>query len=199
MIRDESLICEINELWSPVYPFLARHVLEASGLAGGEVLDLGPFAGGVAVEILTRGEGFRAVVQDEAAPVLRWAGIRAGERGVAARLAMREAPLGTLPWTEGRFDLVLVRGAFFFVTPALLREVGRVLHPGGLAWVGGGYGPGTPAGVIETIADRSRRLNADLGKRLVSPAEARVLIEDAGLGSRGRVEEAGGLWIEVRG
>ena len=54
MTRDGDLIEQINTLWLPVYPFMAGHLLAASGVRSGKLLDLGPFAGGIAVSLLTR-------------------------------------------------------------------------------------------------------------------------------------------------
>ena len=42
----------------------------------------------------------------------------------------------------------------------LLQEVFRVLKDGGMAFIGGGFGKGTPRELIDEIADESRQLNA---------------------------------------
>ncbi|MFU8856170.1 MAG: NTP transferase domain-containing protein [Deferrisomatales bacterium] len=198
-LRDPVILRELNDLWGSVYPWLAGHLLAAAGSTSGRLLELGPFSGGISVEVLVRCEGFEAVVQDEGDPVLRWAEVRARSHGVGSRLRTRRDSLVPLPWPDGCFDVVVVRGAFFFLGPDLLREVHRVLRPGGFGWVGGGYGPGTPEEVIRPMADLSRQLNGALGKRWVSAPGAAQLVEDAGLRDNARVSGEGGLWIEVRG
>ncbi len=198
LARDEDVIREINELWRPIYPHMAEHVLAASGLRRGAALDLGPFAGGLAVELLVRCDGLRAWLLDECPEVPRWARECARQRGVAHRLGVVRAGFGGVPVRDRAFDLVTVRGAFFFLGPDLLREIRRVLRPGGFAWVGGGYGPLTPASAIAPIAGASRRLNEAIGKRRLSAGGLKALAEAAGLGCRARVVEEGGLWLEVR-
>ena len=198
MTRDEGVIEEINTLWLPIYPHMAEHLLAASGAAGGRFLDLGPFAGGLALNILWKSERFLVSVIDEAESVLRWVEERAAEGGYVSRLTTRRRPLEPIPEPDAAFDLVAVRGAFFFLTPFLLREVRRVLRPGGFGWVGGGYGPATPEAVIAPIAERSKALNDAIGKRRVTEEEARALVSEAGLDRCARVSAAGGLWIEVR-
>jgi SAM-dependent methyltransferase len=197
--RDERTIAELAGLWTPVYPYLAEHLLAASGVTGGRLLELGPFAGGIALHVLWRSEAFLATVLAEEEAPLRWVEERAAEGGYVSRLTTRRMPLDPLPEPSASFDLVALRGAFFLLTPSLLREVARVLRPGGFAWVGGGYGPTTPASVIAPIADRSRELNAALGKRRVTRGDAERLAAEAGLAGRSTVREEGGLWIEVRG
>lgn len=198
MIRDEVIIREINALWLPVYPYMADHLLAASGVSGGRFLDLGPFAGGLALAILRKCETLVVTVIDESELVLRWVEDKAAEGGYRSRLTTRRRPIDPIPEADAAFDLVAVRGAFFFLTPTLLRQVKRVLRPGGFGWVGGGYGPTTPDEVIAPIAHRSRMLNEAVGKRRITPEDARVMAGIAGLKECTRVVSEGGLWLEVR-
>ncbi|MBI4488377.1 MAG: class I SAM-dependent methyltransferase, partial [Deltaproteobacteria bacterium] len=194
MRRDEDLIEQINTLWLPVYPFMADHLLAASGVRSGKVLDLGPFAGGIALSLLAKSPGFDAKVVDESERVLRSTIQWAREKGCSSRLAVQRAPVETIFEPDRSFDVVTVRGAFFFLTPLLLREVKRVLRPGGFGWVGGGYGPLTPNEVIAPIADRSKRLNEELGKRRMTTKKCKELLASAGLASCANVSTDGGLW-----
>ena len=199
MIRDEGIIEEINSLWVSVYPFMAEYVFAVSGVRSGDVLDLGPFAGGLAGSLLAKGTGLRAKVVDESGRVLGWAAQWASDLGCSSRLTTRCAPIEPIPEVDASFDIVMVRGAFFFLTPLLLQEVKRVLRPGGFAWVGGGYGPLTPDAIIAPIAERSKKLNDAIGKRWVNVEEAKNLLITTGLTSSARLSTEGGLWIEVRG
>jgi SAM-dependent methyltransferase len=196
LIRNERIIEEINTLWMPVYGYMAEHLLAVSGVSRGFFLDLGPFAGGLALNVLARAPQIHAWVIDESDSVPDWAKSRAGE--VRGRLTARKGPLDPIPAPDAAFNLVAVRGAFFFLTPSLLREVRRVLQPGGFAWIGGGYGPSTPDDAIAPIAERSKLLNEAIGKRRVTEREAAALIAQAGLQDCTRIATAGGLWIEMR-
>ena len=198
MKRDESIIAAINELWTPVYPFMAEYLLGLCGPTPHALLELGPFSGGIALSLLRSEPGCSATVLDESGEVLDWTMERARQDGNSARLLTRQTALPPIPEADTSFDVVAIRGAFFFLTASLLREVWRVLKPGGLAWVGGGYGPSTPRSVIEPIADESRSLNERLGKKWLAPEEARRMCGEAGLGDSARISTRGGLWIEVR-
>ncbi|MGE5304925.1 MAG: class I SAM-dependent methyltransferase [Alphaproteobacteria bacterium] len=199
MIRDEDIIEQINTLWLPVYPFMADHVIALSGARSGHVLDLGPFAGGLAVSLLGKSDAFHAKVVDESARLLQWTARSAQKAGCASRLTVHRAMFEPIPEPDSSFDLVLVRGAFFFLTPLLLSEIKRVLRAGGLAWVGGGYGPLTPDEVFAPIAERSKQWNEAIGKQRLTVEEAQKLVVSAGLASSARVSTEGGLWIEIKG
>jgi len=56
--------------------------------------------------------------------------------------------------------------------PVILKEIYRVLKPGGLAFVGGGYGKDVPQALIDEIAEESRILNDALGRRRVHPLKS---------------------------
>lgn len=198
MNQDEQTVLAINSLWEPVYPFMAEHLLTSSRVTGGRFLELGPFSGGLALNILWKNEDFLATVCDSSAAVLRWTEERAAVGGYVSRLTTLLAPLDPVPAPAGTFDLVAVRGAFFFLTVSLLSEIHRVLRPGGYAWIGGGYGKTTPPSVIAPIADLSRELNARIGKQWKSMENVRDLVSAAGLSQHATVSAEGGLWIEVR-
>jgi probable selenium-dependent hydroxylase accessory protein YqeC len=81
--------------------------------------------------------------------------------------------------------------------PRILSEIYRVLAPGGLAFVGGGYGADIPQSVIDGIAEASRILNDRLGRRRVSLGALKSLIDSQGLTTAAQIVEEGGVWLLV--
>jgi ubiquinone/menaquinone biosynthesis C-methylase UbiE len=71
---------------------------------------------------------------------------KAGESGLDRRTAAVCGHAEDLPLAEDSVDLVVSRGSIFFWEdrPAGLREVHRVLRPGGRAMIGGGLGSTYP-------------------------------------------------------
>ncbi len=197
VIRDDRVLEQLNELWDPVYPFLAEYVLRASGFAGARVLELGPFGGGIGLEVLRRVPSSVAWSASDLPTHLHWVDRRAAGLGLGGRSRCTLAAVEAVPARDQSFDLVVARGAFFFLSPGLLREIRWLVRPGGFAWVGGGYGPLTPSGVIEPLALRSRVLNEAIGKVYVSEAELAAVLARSGIESA-RIARDGGLWIEVR-
>src|SRR3989304_2728096 len=131
MKRDEDIIEQINTLWVPVYPFMADHVLKVSGVGSGDVLDLGPFAGGLAVSLLVKSSGFRAKVMDESERVLRWAGQQAREKGCSSRLTVCRASIEPIPEPSPGNALPPSRLCPPHIRPCLPYKYWRVLRAGG--------------------------------------------------------------------
>ena len=72
------------------------------------------------------------------------------------------------------------------------------LKPGGLAFLGGGFGRYTPEEVIRDMELRSKDLNRALGRVRITARDLWSLLDAAGLKERAEVITAGGLWVVLR-
>jgi len=194
----EDLI-KVNRLWSDIYPYLASQVMDLYGHQPGEVLELGPFAGGIAIDLARYCPRARFTVADERPEMVAFFRQEIHRARLEDRIAAIRSSLDKLDLESRRFDIVILRGAFFFLpgSPGLLPEIYRVLKTGGLAFVGGGYGKDTPQNCIDTIAQESRVLNDRLGRRRLTIEELQALVEQAGLEARTRICQEGGVWLIV--
>lgn len=182
----------LNLLWGPIYPHLAEWITRWSPSAPRRFLEVGPFSGGISRALLKLFPQGKAVfVTPER--FVAWAIREDFGQGLEAVTGDPER----LPFGSS-FDLVLFRGAFFFLTPAMILEIDRVLQRGGAALIGGGYGPLTPPEEIERIAEESKDLNARLGKKWISKDQLERMIREARLEARSRIVEEGGLWLLLR-
>jgi ubiquinone/menaquinone biosynthesis C-methylase UbiE len=95
----------------------------------GAVLDAGCGNGAITAELGAALPGTRVVGLDAHAGLLERARARRG----AERVELVEGTIGTLPFTDGTFDLVLSRYVFQHLPEPLTaaRELHRVLRPGG--------------------------------------------------------------------
>lgn len=145
-----------DPLWAGVYDWTVEHP-QAGGLAwrlgigsdlrrlysraaeigrqpaGSSVLDV-PCGGGVALRGLRPGQGVRYVAADISQTMLDKTMAAARTRHVAAQVEPVLADVGQLPFEDGEFDLVVsFTGLHCFPDPHLaVREMGRVLHAGGV-------------------------------------------------------------------
>ena len=194
---DTAVIRDINRLWVPVYPGLARQVADHCPRQPLRILEVGCFSGGTGLELLKHFHQSRLTIALEL-PELTETFFDDWRDELAeldpGRITIISKPLVPLALAEAAYDLVFCRGVFFFLDEkgALLAELYRVLAPGGCVFAGGGFGSYTPPVVIEAIADESRRLNYALGKKLVSPQEFKALLR--GNAAAAEIIQDGGLW-----
>ena len=195
---DSLLIEKINRLWEPIYPSLSRFIADLYSKREGDVLELGPFSGGIAREFLSISSEFRVVLADTSTGLFNDLNEEIRGTPLAQRMMITSSPLSQLIFLDKSFDLVVCRGAFFFLTPAILQEIYRVLKPGGCALVGGGYGPVTPQAFIDEIAEESKQLNLLLGKQWMAQEDLTHMINEASLQEDAEISTEGGLWVIIR-
>ena len=190
----------VNDLWRDVYPYLASQVIEGFGRTYGRVLEIGPFSGGISFELASRYPALEFTMADDNGSYLDVLTEEISKRGLDARFEIVDASMGNLPFGDGSFDLVVLRGAFFFLVDGshILSEVNRILALGGFAFIGGGYGKGIPTSVIQGIAEESRVLNDRLGRRRVEISQLREMLKANGMENASEIIEEGGVWIQVR-
>ncbi|MFC2008302.1 class I SAM-dependent methyltransferase [Chloroflexota bacterium] len=187
---------QLNSLWTKLYPYLASQIMEGYQRDSGAVLELGPFSGGISKELTKGYPGLSIIIAAESPAVLEY--LREEMSRLSERINIVKTDLYHLPFEDSQFDLVIFRGAFFFLKEDLLQEIFRVLKDGGMAFVGGGFGKGVPKELIDEIADESRQLNSRLGRRWVSIEELHEIVRRSSLTDRCQIVEEGGVWLHIR-
>ncbi|MDP2644222.1 MAG: class I SAM-dependent methyltransferase [Desulfobacterales bacterium] len=190
----------VNRLWSRIYPYIASQILDAFQKDSGQVLELGPFSGGISVEMARRCPGLHVTIADPSSQVLDYLDEEIKSAGLSEKINTRKSAFSPLVFTDLRFDLVISRGVYFFLDEEgnLFREILRVLKKGGMAFVGGGFGKDVPAALMDEISDESRVLNDRLGRKRVSVTALEQIFVRAGLSGNSRIVEEGGLWVTVK-
>jgi len=193
-------IIDVNELFAPMYPFVAEQVIATYGRKSGEALEIGPFAGGLSIELANRLPDLRITVGDDFPGVTAYFEEKVHKCSLRDRIQVREISKTRLPFPKESFDLVLFRGGlgFWDERVQILQEAYRVLKKQGLAMVGGGFGASAPDSLIESIAKRSRELNRKLGKRVLTEEQLVDVLREAGVESFSSIDRRHGLWAIVR-
>jgi hypothetical protein len=194
-----SLIQEIDLLWEPVCPHLARQIVELYGRQDGNVLEIGPFCGVIfSLERMKIGRSF--LIGTFPTGMGSFFRNEIEKRNVENRIQVIETDSSLKGLDNERFDLVVFRGAFFF--PSLFQvnfsAIDRVLSKNGMAFIGGGFGKYTPGDVMQEIGKRSRDLNLQIGKVEVKEEALRQEIEKSGVKGTRKILSEGGLWIVIR-
>ena len=190
----------VNDLWHKIYPYLAAQSLEYYGKSDGDVLEVGPFSGGISVELTRLHPGLNITIAAQDRGVFGYLRKEIEGAGLNRKIEVTWSELDHLVFADCLFDLVIFRGAYFFLDEEgkILWEIYRILKEDGLALIGGGYGKNTPQGLIDEIAYESRDLNDRLGRRRITEAEVSTMVDKAGLTSHTRIEKEGGLWLVIQ-
>jgi hypothetical protein len=194
-----DLIQEIDQLWDPVYPYLARHISELYGRRDGEIVEIGPFCG-VIFSLLKEkiGHSFRIAALPEG--MGHFFRQETEKQNLAEEIEILETTPSLVGLEEDHFDLAIFRGAFFF--PSLFQvdfsALHRILRSGGIALLGGGFGKFTPASMIEKIKRRSRDLNLAIGKTEIDEDQFSQDLRTRNLKGKFEFLSEGGLWVLMR-
>ncbi len=190
----------VNDLFKPIYPYIARQITETYGRQDGKALEIGPFAPGISIEVARLCPMIEIGLGDDSAEVNEYFQAVIAEAGLDERIRVQEIDKFNLPFPDNTFNLVYFRGGLFFWgrEDLLLREIYRVLSPRGLAMVGGGFGAETPDALVASIVDESRELNRRLGKRGIPEAGVAAMVEKAGLEGFTLMDCRRGLWAVIR-
>jgi hypothetical protein len=198
-MESDRLIEELNLLWEPIRPYLARQIEELYRRRDGHILEMGPFSG-LIFEFIRRniGRSFSIAAFPHATVALYQSEARKQGLEDRVRIIESDSPLSNID--EGSVDLAIFRGALFF--PRLFqvdfRAIYRTLSTKGIAFIGGGFGKYTPPEVISRIGKRSEQLNSAMGRVRVTVESVRDQLRSSTLEERCEITTEGGLWVMLR-
>ncbi len=191
-----------------VYRNVVQQLIDDYAVTSGRALDIGCGPGQMSLLLaeMTDLSVTGLDIEPEAIDIARR---HAQEAGLAERCRFMCADAHSLPFPDNTFDLVVSRGTLSFLRDHVLamREVYRVLRPGGVAFLGGGMGRYTPreeakklypGGVApETALDWGP---GETREHSIFPFPVRsfeTLMTRAGIANYTVINE-GGRWVEIR-
>ncbi len=135
---DTTMLDMLQIIWgegylSPGGPQAVREIMQGIDLRGKRVLDIGCGLGGLDQVLVELGAAHVTAV-DVAPPLIALGRRRIATAGLSDRIDLRAIePERALPFADASFDVVFTKDAWLHVLdkPALLRDVHRVLKPGG--------------------------------------------------------------------
>jgi hypothetical protein len=198
-METDTLIEELNLLWEPIRPFLAKQIEELYGRSDGNILEIGPFSGVIfTLAQKNMGRSFLIAAFGQAAIALYRE--EAQKRVLGDRVRIIESDSSLTGIADESVDLAIFRGALFF--PALFivdfEAIYRTLRRAGIAFVGGGFGKHTPPELIGQIGKRSEQLNTAVGRVRVTVESVRDQLRACHLEKKSEMTTDGGLWVVIR-
>ncbi|NLX97922.1 MAG: class I SAM-dependent methyltransferase [Rhodopirellula sp.] len=169
--------------------YVVQDILKTCSPQKGFWVDLGAGKGQISIPLIEATDN-PLVMLDPNAEAMTEGLTTAREKKLEHRLSAVVGVAEAMPFPDNTVDLVVSRGSiFFWDDPAKgLREVWRVLRPGGKAYIGGGAGSGYPKWAVEKLIEgRQRKLKgaeAEKWKRFIElrrPEQMKQWAEAAGL------------------
>jgi ubiquinone/menaquinone biosynthesis C-methylase UbiE len=187
-----------------IYPVIADQILDRTGIANGTCLDLGSGPAPLAIALAWI-SNLQVTALDSSPEMFALAQKNIRNRHMDDRVVPVIGDVHAIPATDATFSLVVSRGSYHFWEdlPAAFREIGRVLKPGGQAYIGGGYGSaairdGVRAGRKERgiVDDPSHPVRTRFRK--FRAGEIEVALESAGITDYRIINDDSGFWMIIR-
>jgi len=190
-----------RNVFATVYITLAKQIKEETDITRGVCLDVGSGGGYLSIA-LAKITNLDFVLLDRSQEMLDIAERNIVEAGLENRLRILLADVHEIPLNDCSVDIVVSRGSVFFwedQTKAF-KEIYRVLAPGGVTFIGGGFGSAKlKKRVDEKMMARQKDWLNITKERLSSSTmmKFRAALDEAGVPAEIRQIEAGfGIMIK---
>ncbi|MFA6808747.1 MAG: class I SAM-dependent methyltransferase [Eubacteriales bacterium] len=149
----------VKEIFFPIFPLLADDFLQKSRIEEGICLDIGSGNGYLGLALAEK-SALKVTLIDIDPEIMELAEKNIRERQLSDRIKTLLANVVELPLQDNYAQLVVSRGSIFFWEDQTkgLNEVYRVLAPGGMAFIGGGFA--TPE-LMKAVGKKMKEKNLD--------------------------------------
>lgn len=191
-----------REVFAPVYPLLAAQIKEKSGKSKGACLDIGCGGGYLGIAMAEISD-FNVYLFDKSDEMLQIAAQNIISRGVQGRVKTICGDVHEIPLADESIDLAMSRGSVFFWKDhcKAFQEIYRVLKPGGIAFIGGGFGSNELK--EQVVAEMSRRDMTWRGRTKNHNTEDSLscytkALRQSGIPTYDAARNETGLWVTIR-
>lgn len=200
----ERMAKTAKTLFAPVYPAVARQIVEDTGIKEGICIDLGTGPGGLGIA-LAKGWNFKVYAVDINPFAVAIAQKNAVDAGVGDRFFPMFGDASDLPFKDNFADLVVSRGMIPFIDDLVpvFREAYRVLKKGGAAYLGGGFSRMLEEKEVVEIVKKTWGTSSKLPLKRISREVCEEQLKKAGISNYRIIEDrytsgVYGRWIMFR-
>lgn len=191
-----------REVFAPIYPVIARKIKNKTGITDGVCIDIGSGGGYLGIE-MARISNLYVYLLDKSQEALNVAEKNIVDFSLQRKMKTILADVHEIPMLDQSVDLIISRGSIIFWEDQAkaLKEIYRILAPGGIAYIGGGFGKKE---LKEQIAEEMQRRNQEwlggkIDKSCLDYVEVYAkALHLAGIPQYKIIKEEVGLWIIIR-
>jgi ubiquinone/menaquinone biosynthesis C-methylase UbiE len=199
----EKTAAEYSEIaqtiFFPIYPVIAHQILNKADIDTGSCLDVGSGPGHLGIALATLSD-LTVYALDNAKPMMNIAQANVGRYRLERRVKPVFGNVNAIPFDTSSMDLVVSRGSFFFWENLSrgFSECMRVLRPGGMAYIGGGFGN---AHLRDEIFIQMRKRDPGWEEKRrswyanCSPHIVRSALAAAGISEYDIIQDDSGYWV----
>jgi ubiquinone/menaquinone biosynthesis C-methylase UbiE len=193
-----------NTDFARIYPLIASQIINRTGITEGACLDIGSGPASLALALATL-SALKVTALDSSPEMYELATKNIRLRGMEEQVTPVTGDVHAISSSDATFHLVVSRGSYHFWDdlPVAVSEIYRVLKPGGIAYIGGGYGNKKIRD--EVLAHRKERGIIDDPEhpvrarfRKFRAGEIEASIEAAGIRDYHIINDDSGFWIVIR-
>ncbi|MBN2419729.1 MAG: class I SAM-dependent methyltransferase [Deltaproteobacteria bacterium] len=195
-----------RNVFNPIYPVIASQIIEKTGITMGTCMDIGCGSGylGAALAKTTQ---LYVYFLDQSVDMIEIVRRTIRENNLQDRSALLHSDVSNIDLPDNSINMAVSRGSIFFWDdlPQALKEIYRVLVPGGMAYIGGGFGNRELKESIKEKMMNDKHADAqfpDHMRRNLSPETRNrfeTALKSAGIDSYTILQnEDIGLWILIR-
>ncbi|MBN2000100.1 class I SAM-dependent methyltransferase [candidate division KSB1 bacterium] len=195
-----------RETFKEIYPAIAEQILKDYNIRHGTCLDIGCGAGYLSIEIAKRSK-LNIIGVDIDPEAIRIAKKNIKKEKLSGQITVEQGDVHKLHFTDDSVDLIVSRGSFIFWdhTAKAFKEIHRILKPGGVAFIGGGFGrsisPEKRAFINRKVDQAGFR---DCGK-IFTPIIMQEILESINIQEYKIIKDSPqgrgcrcGMWVEMR-
>ncbi|WP_317136596.1 class I SAM-dependent methyltransferase [Methanochimaera problematica] len=144
-IREKKKAEGMNRLskgiFAPVYPVIAEKIVAECGITTGVCIDLGCGPGSLGIALAKKTD-LDILLIDNSEYAKQFAAENIRSENISRRCQFISGDAENLPFRDSSIDLIISRGSVFFWQDKIrsFQEIYRVIAPGCMTFIGGGFG-----------------------------------------------------------
>ena len=130
-----------NQVFAPIYPVIARQIMDRCKIGQGLCIDVGTGPANLAIALAKITE-LKTYAMDFSWHIFQMAKENIKVAGLLGRIIPVVGDVHRMPFQDNAASLIVSRGSmrFWRNKPLAFKEIHRVLRPGGKSYIGGGLG-----------------------------------------------------------